>query len=145
MRNNQAAKIAAMIRAFDAQLPLMVNDMGQTALNHFTQSFPDQGFTDEHVEPWQPRKHGVDPGRGILIGRGTANLRKLRKQNIRQNSVGIFSNAAAERYARVHNEGLRSGRGRGFIMTERRFAAYSGVMDRKIKAKINRRVMSIIR
>lgn len=59
MKFNESRKLAEAIRQFDAIIPLMVNDMGQISLNHFTKSFRDQGFTDESVDKWEPRNSGV--------------------------------------------------------------------------------------
>lgn len=149
MSFNQARKIAQAIAQFDAIVPVMVNDMGQIALNHFTKSFRDQGFTDQHLETWKPRKRlrqrDSDSGRGILIGKGTGNLRKLRKQNIGKYKTRILANEAARKYARVHNEGLRAGRGSGFQMPKREFVGFSSVMNRKIKQKINSKIHSIFK
>jgi hypothetical protein len=81
MKFNESRKIAEAIREFDYSISLMVNDMGQIALNHFTKGFRDGGFTDVKLEPWKPRKRtrGND-GRAILVKTGA--LRKLRKQKL---------------------------------------------------------------
>lgn len=142
MSFNEARKIAQAIREFDSIIPLMVNDMGQIALNHFTKGFRDGGFTNESLQPWQPRKRSRgNEGRAILVQ--TGNLRKLRKQNIGKYKTRILANEAARRYANIHNEGLRSGRGSGFKMPKRQIVGYSSVMDRKIKAKITLRIKRI--
>jgi phage gpG-like protein len=121
----------------------MVNDMGQTALNHFTQSFRDQGFTDETKKAWPGRKRQRDNGRAILVKSG--NLRKLRKQNIGKYKARILTNIASREYASVHNNGERSGRGIGFNMPKRQFMGHSKLMERKIKSKINSRIQRIFK
>lgn len=63
MSFNEARKIAQAISEFDHIIPVMVNDMGQIALNHFTNSFRDQGFTDDNFSPWKRRKN-IDSRRG---------------------------------------------------------------------------------
>lgn len=144
MSFNEARKIAQAIRQFDAIIPVMVNDMGQIALNHFTKSFRDGGFTDTALEPWQPRKRTRgNEGRAILVK--TGNLRKLRKQNIGKYKARILPSAAARAYASVHNNGERSGRGRGFKMPKRQFMGHSVVMDKKIKRKLNFRIKGIFK
>lgn len=139
-------KLINDLKIFEAKIPQMVSEMGGIALNHFTKSFYNQGFTDETLARWKPRKQSRyrtrsgkivdDTSRGILIGRGTGNLRKLRKLNQGSFSVIIKNNESTNRYARVHNEGLRSGRGKGFTMPKRQFIGYSHVMSRGIEKKI---------
>lgn len=146
MAFNEARKIAQAIAEFDRVIPVMVNDMGQIALNHFTNSFRDQGFTDEVKQAWQPRKRvrgRNDEGRAILVK--TGNLRRLRKQNVGKYKARILPNQAAKSYASVHNNGERSGRGRGFKMPKRQFMGYSGQMDRKIREKIRKRIKNIFK
>lgn len=144
--NEQHKRILADLSRMEKSVPKMVAEMGAIAQTHFTMSFNNQGFTDEHLEKWKPRKREGyrtrsgklvdDTTRGILIGKGTGNLRKLRRVPIGRYSIEIRSNAAAKDYARVHNEGLRAGRGNGFMMPKRQFAGYSGVMDRKIRKMV---------
>lgn len=146
MSFNEARKIAQAIKEFDSIIPLMVNDMGQIALNHFTKSFRDQGFTDESLQSWKPRKRvrgRNDAGRAILVKSGA--LRKLRKRNVGKYKTMILPNEAAREYASVHNNGEMSGRGRGFKMPKRQFIGYSGKMDRKIKSKLNTRIKRIFK
>lgn len=142
MSFNESRKIAQAIAEFDHLIPLMVNDMYQTAQNHFTKSFRDQGFTDEVLQEWKPRKRTRgNEGRAILVKTGTLR-RSLRKVSMGKYKVRITSNVP---YANVHNEGERAGRGRGFKMPKRQFVGYSGVMDKKIRAKLHKRIRSIFK
>lgn len=150
---NEHKKILAQLRRFEAKVPKMVSEMGGIALSHFTRSFTNQGFTNENLQKWKPRKRTRyktrsgktvdDTTRGILIGKGTAQLMKLRRVNMGRYAVAIRNNAATGKYARVHNEGLRAGRGKGFQMTKRQFVGFSGVMNRKIIAMINKEMWQI--
>ena len=79
--------------------------------------------------------------RATLVKTG-ALRRSLRKTNIGKYRVRITSNLP---YSRVHNEGLRAGRGGGFTMRKRQFAGKSAIMDRKIKAKLHTRIRTIIK
>lgn len=139
MKFNEARKLAEAIKQFNAIIPVMVNDMGQIALNTANQSFRDQGFTDEAKEPWQPRKRS-DRGRAILIktGRGRRSIRKQKRGKYRVDILSVG-------YMKVHNEGLRSGRGRGFKMPKRQYIGNSATMNRKIKEKLQQRIRSIFR
>lgn len=140
MRFNEASKIAEAIKQFDRIIPVMVNDMGQIALNHFNKSFRDQGFTDVSTTRWQRRKR-LDEGRAILVKSGRLR-RSLRKRNKGKYAVSIISDVP---YSGVHNEGLRAGRGSGFKMPKRQFVGNSTVMSNKIKQKINMRIRSVFK
>lgn len=153
MAFNEHKKILKDLKRFEAKVPHMVSEMGAIGLNHFTQSFSNQGFTDSVLEKWQPRKRTSyrtrsgsrvnDTTRGILIGKGTANLRKLRKVRSGRYSIDIKSNPVTDKYARVHNEGLRAGRGNGFKMPKRQFIGYSKSMNDKIVRMINRTIATL--
>lgn len=121
--------------------------MGVYATNHYKKSFVDGGFTDETLELWKPRKRterSRQGNRGVLIGLGGGgglknSIKALRRgrfeQVIRSNKV----------YANVHNEGLRAGRGKGFIMPKRKIVGYSGVLSRKIENKLNSKIRAIFK
>jgi phage gpG-like protein len=136
----QAFKLIQDSKELQQALKDSVTIMGVEAINHFTKSFRNQGFEDVTVQRWQPRKRNTDPGRGILIGKGTAILRKsLIKRNIGRYAVMITSPLD---YANVHNEGLRAGRGKGFKMPKRQFVGDSQKLMNKIERMIDRRIMS---
>lgn len=95
------------------ELPKMTDIMLTTAVNHFSDNFKKQGFDNNGVEKWQPRKRKFyrtrsgkrvdDTTRGILIGKGSGRLsRSLRKRRLTLLS-GVITSPLI--YARVHNEG----------------------------------------
>lgn len=152
MSNNNAKILkTARIKA-EKEIKSMVTIMGNDALNHFEASFRNQGFTNETLVRWQPRKGEIVGGisrlrsrergaRGILIGKGTATLKKsLRRRRLGQYAIRISSNVI---YANVHNEGLRAGRGSGFIMPKRQFVGYSAKLNRSLINKFNMKIHSI--
>ena len=85
MKFNEHKKLLNHLERFEKKVPQMVSEMGAIALKHSTESFSNQGFTDTTLVKWQPRKSKRyrtrsgkvvdDTTRGILIGKGTANLR----------------------------------------------------------------------
>jgi len=129
-------KILKDIQAFKPQLEKVVDAMGVLAANHFTTSFRNQGFTDESLQSWQPRKRTERSrmgNRAILVKSGRLR-RSIRSKRFGFLSVKILTDVP---YASVHNNGERSGRGRGFKMPKRQFIGYSGVLNRKIIAKMD--------
>ena len=129
-------KILKDIQVFKPQLEKAVDAMGVLAANHFTTSFRNQGFTDETLERWQPRKRTERSrlgNRAILVKTGRLR-RSIRTKRFGLLAVKILTDVP---YASVHNNGERSGRGRGFKMPKRQFIGYSGVLNRKIIAKMD--------
>jgi phage gpG-like protein len=129
-------KILKDIQAFKPQLEKVVDAMGVLAANHFTTSFRNQGFTDESLQSWQPRKRTERSrmgNRAILVKSGRLR-RSIRSKRFGFLSVKILTDVP---YASVHNNGERSGRGRGFKMPKRQFIGYSGVLNRKIISKLD--------
>jgi phage gpG-like protein len=129
-------KILKDLQVFKPQLEKAVDAMGVLAANHFTTSFRNQGFTDENLQMWQPRKRTERSrmgNRAILVKSGRLR-RSIRSKSFGFLAVKILTDVP---YASVHNNGERSGRGRGFKMPKRQFIGYSGVLNRKIIAKMD--------
>jgi len=134
-------------------------------LNHFEESWDNQGFTDRNVKKWQKRKapdHQTnkdgtvsksfkkwnlkDAGRALLISHKTdtkgAHLKDSLKATKTKKQV-IFS--TDKEYAEPHNEGGQSGRGAGFIMPQRQFMGPSKVLDKKIEQKLTREITKFLK
>jgi phage gpG-like protein len=150
MKFSEAKKIVAKMNEAKKEIENLVTIMGTEALNHFTASFRNQGFTNQSLERWQPRKRETDTrgrkdrnraSRAILVRTGELR-RSLQKRNLGRYSVVIKSDKI---YANVHNEGLRAGRGRGFTMKKRQFVGYSETLNRKLQQRINMRLNRIFK
>lgn len=161
-------KILKQIEAFKPQLNKLVEGAGVLAVNHFTNSFREQGFTDEGFSPWK-RRRNKDSKRGrqfkkvsvydedtyethtfkrkltevrsvknraILVKSGRLR-RSLRSRRLGNLAVKILTDVP---YARVHNNGERSGRGKGFMMPKRQFIGYSGKLNRQIIAFLDKNI-----
>ena len=123
-------------------------DMANTAKNEFMNNFREQGFNGSK---WQSRKNNKDSGRNILIGKGRkgATGGKLRRDVANSVTTGhknsnlSYTLIVENEYARVHNEGLKSGRGSGFIMPKRQFVGMTSKLNAKILQKINQKVKII--
>lgn len=133
MAFDQHKKLVTAKREFLKALDQMVPVMGNEALNHFKDSFPNQGFTNESTEKWKPRKRPdrKRPGRAILIDTGRLR-RSLRYSRSRKYEVVIKSNKP---YAKIQNEGgeisVSSRKGSGTINTYVR--GNDGFVDGKFK------------
>lgn len=150
-------KILKQIEAFKPQLNKMVEGAGVLAVNHFTKSFRDGGFTDETFTPWKKRKRSRDTyksgrrgesgikslgiDRGVLIGQSGAGRlsRSIRSKRFGSLSAKIYTDVP---YARIHNDGLM-GKAWGkhsFKMPKRQFIGYSGKLNRQIIAFLDKNI-----
>jgi phage gpG-like protein len=142
MKFNEARKIVKDMQMAEKTIADMVDTMGIYAINHYKKSFIDGGFTDVSFKAWKQRKRSRDnEGRAILVKTGNLK-RSLTYRKIGRYSIRIESNVP---YAKVHNEGLRSGRGRGFTMPERKFVGYSERLSRKIELKLRSNIEKIFK
>lgn len=124
----------------------MVNEMGVMAVNHFTKSFANQGFDDNGIKRWQPRKNEISGGIGMVRKRDkgsrailvkTGRLRKsLRKHRSGLFAVTITSNVP---YAAFNNDGI-IGR-----LPKRQFVGYSSNLNKKIIARLDKRLQRIFK
>ncbi len=158
MPNSLTDKLHSKVIAFEQlkrDLPPVLGNMGQ---NFFRRSFENQGFTDKALEKWRevkrrtpgtlaykyPKKNAGDRHvRAILVGigsKGGIHLRQSVNSSLKRASWEEILWSVPHVYASVHNDGLRAGRGAGFIMPKRKFMGYSYVllkdMDRVIRLKM---------
>lgn len=130
-------------------------------LNHFEESFDNEGFTDSTLEKWKPRqtkdKRGRDitryrtnkvgkagelnsygrknAGRAILTGHNTGG-NKLRNSLKGNKITGGVEFSTDKAYAEVHNEGSD-------IMPKRQFIGESETLNKKIIKKIDKTLNKI--
>lgn len=120
--------------------------IGNTAKNHFIQSFRNQGFDDKSVQKWQPRKRNTyktkggrivdDSTRAILVKSGDLR-RSIKLDTVNKANLKIVISSDLP-YAKIHNEGLQ-GKAWGkhsFKMPKRQFMGDSYNMNEKIKKVI---------
>lgn len=146
---NESRKIKQAQIKLQRQLKSFIVDMGVEAKNHFVKSFRNQGFEDETIERWQPRRGEIKGGiamtrkkdkgsRAILVKSGDLR-RSIKVVKKTYNSVTIGSDLP---YAQIHNDGLY-GRAFGkyrFKMPKRQFIGHSNKLIRILKAKLNNRI-----
>ena len=131
-------KIAAFKKVKDS-LPII---LGNEALNFFLKSFDNGGFTDASLQKWDKRKAGAprNNGRALLID--TGDLRRSIKVSYIGGKAIISSDLI---YASVINYGLRSGRGAGFMMPQRKFVGRSAMLQAEMKLKIIKKISGIFK
>ena len=116
-------------------------ELANTAKNEFMNNFKEQGFNGSK---WQPVKRKST--QNILQGKGSGRLRKDVANSVntgRKNNNLSYTLVVENEYARVHNEGLKAGRGKGFIMPKRQFVGMTEKLNAKLLQKINQKVKNI--
>ncbi len=124
--------------------------IGTLAKNFFKKNFRKQGFDDNGVEKWVPRKRPDKARRkgekvkkrAILVD--TTNLREsIHVKSATFKKITIVSDAE---YSKIHNEGLYGkawGKHR-FKMPKRQFMGESNNLNKEIKEFIERKVKQAI-
>ncbi len=123
---------------------------GKTAVSYFKKNFQNEAWG--RVK-WQEVKRRTDPHvkgakatRKILPGETGDLARSIEIKSISNGQVVIWTAPSAfskEPYGRVHNEGLRAGRGKGFIMPKRQFMGESEELNALIISEIERKLKQI--
>lgn len=142
MSFNEARKIIEFTKKVEGVVGDFATIAGVEAINHFTKNFRKQGFDDDGVKPWKPRKRDRkrDSGKAILVQSGA-----LRKSLIRRRAgkFAVFIMSPLK-YANVHNSEMssqrRAGRGKGFTMPQRQFVGDSKKLNRIILRKLDNRI-----
>lgn len=133
---------------FDKYAPTIA---GKEAVSFFKQSFQNEAWgRSKWVEVKRrlnPKTKGAAATRKILTG-ATGDLgRSIEVKNIEGGTVNIWTNPSAfgskEPYGRVHNEGLRAGRGGGFTMPKRQFMGEDPELNRIIIEKLEQKLKEI--
>lgn len=127
---------------------------GRVAVRLFKENFRDQGFFGKRWKEVQ-RRRGVKGRSGkagsrrkILTG-ATGDLRRSIRYTIDERGTAtIFTDASRfahskKPYGKVHNEGLRAGRGRGFIMPKRQFIGDHEVLRKAVAEEIVKKIKEI--
>jgi len=130
----------ALQEALEREIPLKI---AVAAVEHFKENFQEEGFVDDSLQKWDPAKRKnklkyskkgnplksqpASVNRKTLTGSG--NLGRSIKYKLSNGNIIIYSDLI---YAPVHNEGLRAGRGAGFIMPKRQFIGDSKKLFEKI-------------
>lgn len=152
---NEARKLQQAQVKLQKSLNDFVVVMGVDAKNHFVKSFRNQGFEDDSIQKWQPRK-------GEIIGNGIAKVRKkdlssraiLVKSGDLKRSVRVIRKSYRTivlgsdlPYAQIHNDGLQGtafGKYR-FKMPKRQFIGHSKKLIDRLRDKLDKRIVNVFR
>jgi len=125
---------------------------GNVAVSYFKKNFQNEAWGrvkwQEVKRRQNPKTKGARATRKILTG-NTGDLgRSIEIKSAENGKVEIWTNPSEfthskEPYGRVHNEGLRSGRGSGFIMPKRQFMGESEELNKMIIDKLETKLKSI--
>lgn len=133
MRPNQ------FFRDLQRKLPTIqrqiLHDVIQVEAERFhAENFRKEGFTDTSFTKWAPRKkQDKNPARRALLVKSGAMRRHATKGTVRGKQVDFDFPLA---YMRVHNEGGKAGRGKGFTMPKRQYVGRSAELERRIERKV---------
>ena len=129
---------------------------GKTAVSLFKQNFQKEGFFGDGWKEVQRRQswtrtynsvvksHPADTKRKKLTGR-TKDLGSSIKCKVLKNGTAlVFTDFGSKKpYGRVHNDGLRAGRGSGFTMPKRQFMGDHPTLRQAITDEIERKLTEI--
>lgn len=162
--NRLKGNLNAVKKLLNGDLQRIVKREG---LNHFEESFTNQGFTDSSLKKWEPRNPPKSPfkkstkagakstrliktkgyakwqsknkGRAILVGHRSDTKGGHLKDSLTARIEGNRIIFSSDKdYAQVHNEGGKAGRGSGFTMKKRQFLGNSKKLNDNIIDKITR-------
>lgn len=134
-------KVLNKFEGLKQNLPVKLANQAQ---NFFVDGWKKQGWESDGLQPWKPRRDMTSKssrGRAILVKSGA--LRRAAGQSIRLQSFALVKLVVALPYAKVHNEGLRSGRGKGFIMPKRKFMGDSKTLRKQQRILIDTEIKKI--
>ena len=126
------AKVAENIKRVKEEVPQI---LAAKTRSYFLRSWKDQGYDGKEWEEVQRRMEGTKANkyakpaartRQILMGRAPGELKKEVNDSLEQCDWNSIVFRVKLPYAKVHNEGLRSGRGGGFTMPQRQFMPIAG-------------------
>jgi phage gpG-like protein len=151
---NEARKIQMAQVKLQKTLTAFIAVMGTDAKNHFVKSFRNQGFEDDSIQRWQPRKNEISGGiarvrrkslgsRAILVKTGDLR-RSVRVISKSYRSIVVGSDLP---YAQIHNDGLYGkafGKHR-FKMPKRQFIGHSNKLIRQLRAKLDSRIVNVFK
>jgi phage gpG-like protein len=136
--------------------------VGVESINHFKESFDNEGFTDESLEKWQDvkRRDPNSPWYGFSLENKnrfsekrttdkilTGETGELKESITYTKTSGTVTIRSDKKYAAVHNFGRQAkifGK-KTFTMPKRQFIGKSGILIKKIKDKTYNELIKILK
>ena len=138
--NNLNAEIRKIIRLAKFAKNDLKHIVGTEAVKDSKANFRDGGFNGRK---WEPRKKSNRKGkRDTKPLTNTGDLGDSIDYNADFNEVKVGTEFS---WAKVHNEGGKAGRGKGFTMPKRQFVGVADRMKGKLEDKIKREIEKILR
>lgn len=129
-------KIAALEKVKTTLPTILANE----SVNFFKQSFRKQGWEDEGVQPWKPRKSTDKKNKGKAILVQSGDLRNsITIESANWGKIRIVSQLP---YSAIHNEGL-NGKAWGkhpFKMPKRKFMGRSRKLMNNLRGKMENKI-----
>jgi phage gpG-like protein len=151
---NEARKIQMAQVKLQKTLTAFITVMGTDAKNHFVKSFRNQGFEDDSIQRWQPRKNEISGGIARVRRKSAGSRAILVKTGDLRRSVRVISKSYRSivvgsdlPYAQIHNDGLYGnayGKHR-FKMPKRQFIGHSNKLIRQLRAKLDSRIVNVFK
>lgn len=132
---------------------------GKTAVSYFKKNFQNEAWgrvkwkevqrrtSGTRANQYAAKHHPARTSRKILTGDTGDLARSIEIKSVENGKVVIWTAPNAfgskEPYGRVHNEGLRAGRGSGFIMPKRQFIGESEELNALIMSELERKLKQI--
>jgi phage gpG-like protein len=133
------------INALNAVKSSLPTILGNDMVNFFKGSFRKQGWEDEGVQAWKPRKSKSvkNKGKAILVQSGSLS-RSIHMSFANWQKIRIESNLP---YSAIHNEGLNGlawGKHK-FKMPKRKFMGRSRKLHNNLRAKMEYKINGAMR
>jgi len=132
----------AFFRTLQKQIPQLKREITKQIIqveaeNFHADNFRREGFTDRAFHKWTARKNkDKNPKRRSLLVKTSA-LKRAATRGSANQSLGRVRFKFPATYMKVHNEGLRAGRGKGFKMRQRQFVGKSWKLQQAVQRKAN--------
>lgn len=120
----------------------ILRDIRVELLDEFDRNFERQGFFADNT--WKTRKRADNNRRqrAILIKSGRLRNSIGARINYGRSEI-VFTSSLP--YAKVHNEGGKAGRGKGFTMPQRQFIGHHPEVDKKVMIIIREDIEDYLR
>ncbi|MCD8177296.1 MAG: phage virion morphogenesis protein [Tannerellaceae bacterium] len=110
-----------------------------TGVSYFKDSFRRKGFDGKKWEPAKVDQSGKRR-KGSLMVQSAALMNSIRAASVSEEEITWSAGNEKVAYAEVHNEGGKSGRGKGFQMPQRQFMGHAEELEEKITERFKKKL-----